>query len=228
MTQNAADRNARALWAQPVSYAAVGATAAVDLMQHPPVGYRPIERAVRIGHGRERFEFAWTSALSWGIQKNSGFTIEEIVSPREVTESTYIPVGFDREGVPVEPALSTFTETIYGPDGEAFVQPGDTAILGVPFGPFRVRAPVRVVYLVDEPNRKGFAYGTLLGHPENGEESFVVEKRDDESVWLIITAFSRPASVWWWTVYPVLRLTQEVFTRRYERALAVPMNPHSQ
>ena len=29
------------------------------------------------------------------------------------------------------------------------------------FGPFRVKAPARVVYVIDEPNRKGFAYGTL-------------------------------------------------------------------
>ena len=29
-----------------------------------------------------------------------------------------------------------------------------------------VRAPCRVVYVVDEPDRRGFAYGTLPGHPE--------------------------------------------------------------
>ena len=37
-----------------------------------------------------------------------------------------------------------------------------------------VRAPCRVVYVVDEPDRRGFAYGTLPGHAESGEERFVV------------------------------------------------------
>jgi uncharacterized protein (UPF0548 family) len=35
-------------------------------------------------------------------------------------------------------------------------------------GPIRV--PCRVVYVLDEPERRGFAYGTLPGHPESGEE----------------------------------------------------------
>jgi uncharacterized protein (UPF0548 family) len=54
--------------------------------------------------------------------------------------------------------------------------------LGVQIGPVRIHAPCRVVYVVDEPRRRGFAYGTLAGHPESGEEAFVVEYGDDESV----------------------------------------------
>jgi uncharacterized protein (UPF0548 family) len=38
-----------------------------------------------------------------------------------------------------------------------------------------------VVWTVDEPNRIGFGYGTLQGHPESGEESFVVSREDDDS-----------------------------------------------
>ena len=37
-----------------------------------------------------------------------------------------------------------------------------------------LKAPCRVVYVVDEPHVRGFAYGTLPGHPESGEERFVV------------------------------------------------------
>ena len=40
----------------------------------------------------------------------------------------------------------------------------------VGFGP--LRAPCRVVYVIDEGDRRGFAYGTLPGHPESGEELF--------------------------------------------------------
>ena len=53
--------------------------------------------------------------------------------------------------------------------------PGATLILGLGIGPVRVKAPGRVVYVVDEPRRRGFAYGTLSGHPESGEEAFVID-----------------------------------------------------
>lgn len=96
---------------------------------------------------------------------------------------------------------------------------GQRVRLLIPFGPFRVPALAEVVYLVDEPRRRGFAYGTLPGHPESGEEAFLVEQDDDGSVWITIRAFSRPASWFWWVVNPVLRLVQEYYTRRYLRAL---------
>ena len=114
-------------------------------------------------------------------------------------------------------------ETMFGPDGAALVVPGDSAVLRIPFGPIRVSAPARVVYVIDEPKRKGFAYGTLPGHPEDGEEAFIVELADDDSVWIVIRAFSRPSRWYWWLVSPVLRLTQEFYTRRYLRALAGPI-----
>lgn len=215
--------NATALWERPVSYAAVGATQADDLLTYPPDGYRAIERRARIGHGEARFAYAWAAALSWGIQKNSGFHVELIETPGEVSGPAYTPVSFDEAGVPVPPSTSADGEHIFGPDGAPFLAPGDTALLGVPFGPFRVNAPARVVYVVDEPQRKGFAYGTIAGHPEDGEEAFLVEIWDDGSVWLVIRAFSRPANRLWWCVYPVLRMMQELYTRRYERALAGPI-----
>lgn len=39
------------------------------------------------------------------------------------------------------------------------------------WGPFVITAPCRVVYVVDEPRRRGFAYGTLHGHPERGRST---------------------------------------------------------
>jgi uncharacterized protein (UPF0548 family) len=52
-----------------------------------------------------------------------------------------------------------------------------------------------VTYVLDEPRHKGFAYGTLPGHPERGEEAFALELHDDGAVTFTITAFSRPASL---------------------------------
>ena len=94
---------------------------------------------------------------------------------------------------------------------------GEVAI--VRLGPVGVRAPVRVVAVVDEPDRRGFAYGTLPGHPERGEESFVVELRSDGTVVLIIRAFSRPGTLLAKAIGPLGRVAQKFVTGRYGRAL---------
>jgi uncharacterized protein (UPF0548 family) len=210
------------LWERAVTYAAIGATQSADLLRYPPAGYRPIERIARIGHGDARYAYAWLTALTWGIQRNAGFRVKLVDSPLEVTEASYTPVSFDDNGAPVAAAvIDDGDEVVYGSDGARLLVAGDTAMLGLGFG---LSFPVRVIYVVDEPRRKGFAYGTLPGHPEDGEECWIVEHRDDDSVWITVRAFSRPANRWWWSVYPVLRIAQEYYTRRYLRALAGPIN----
>jgi len=97
------------------------------------------------------------------------------------------------------------------------VRVGDEARLRIPFWPRPI--PCRVVYVVDDAHAAGFAYGTLRGHPESGEEAFLVEHRPDGSVWTRVVAFSRPAGPLIWLGYPIARLVQEVYTRRYLRAL---------
>ena len=82
-----------------------------------------------------------------------------------------------------------------------------------------VTAPCRVVYLVDEPDRRGFAYGTLPGHPESGEEAFVVELTPAGEVRLSIRAFSRPATLLARAGGPAGRWVQGWVTRRYVAAL---------
>lgn len=99
------------------------------------------------------------------------------------------------------------------------VRLGRDAALILALGPFRLRAPVRVVAVTDEPGRAGFAYGTLPGHPERGEESFLVEHEPDDSVHLVITAFSRPATLLARLGGPVARRIQTMITERYLRAL---------
>ncbi|QCQ90995.1 DUF1990 family protein [Rhodococcus sp. SGAir0479] len=83
---------------------------------------------------------------------------------------------------------------------------------------FGFTIPCRVVYVIDEPNRRGFAYGTLPGHPESGEERFCVERDDDGEVRAVITTFSRPGR--WYTRLgdPVARVVQTLMTRRYLHA----------
>lgn len=97
------------------------------------------------------------------------------------------------------------------------VAPGDEAALRIGWWPADV--PVRVVYVVDEPRRRGFAYGTLPGHPESGEELFEVVLDPDGTVRAHVRAFSRPGIRVARLGAPVARRVQEVYTRRYLRAL---------
>jgi uncharacterized protein (UPF0548 family) len=103
-------------------------------------------------------------------------------------------------------------------------EPGALAILGLGVGPLRLHAPCRVVYAVDEPRRGGFAYGTLAGHPESGEESFMIEHHDDDRVSFTITAFSRPGTRLAEIAGPLGRHLQRRMTNRYLRwALATSL-----
>lgn len=111
-----------------------------------------------------------------------------------------------RAGVRVVPASDRVTEVA-------------DAVLLLGFGRLAISAPVRVVYVIDEPLRKGFAYGTLPGHPESGEEAFLVELRPDDVVVCRVIAFSKPVT---WLARlggPLATLTQSWVTGRYLRSL---------
>jgi uncharacterized protein (UPF0548 family) len=97
--------------------------------------------------------------------------------------------------------------------------PGTVVVLGLGLGPLRLSAPCRVVYAVDQSRRRGFAYGTLPGHPESGEEAFLVECHDDDTVSFEITAFSKPSMITARLAGPAGRLIQSQFTSRYLRSL---------
>lgn len=77
----------------------------------------------------------------------------------------------------------------------------------------------RIVYVIDEPRRFGFAYGTLPGHVESGEERFCVEWLADDSVWYDLRAFSQPR---YWPVRigkPLARTLQRRFGRLSKAAM---------
>jgi uncharacterized protein (UPF0548 family) len=83
-------------------------------------------------------------------------------------------------------------------------------------GPFRV--PCRVVWTLAGPDRAGFGYGTLRGHPERGEEAFVVELRAD-GVWLVVLAFSRPAVWFTRAAGPLVVVLQRLYAHHLGRRL---------
>ena len=77
----------------------------------------------------------------------------------------------------------------------------------------------RIVYVVDEPRRYGFAYGTLPDHVEAGEERFVVEWLEDGTVWYDVFEFSRPRHVLARIANPAIRGLQSKFRRDSGRAM---------
>lgn len=103
---------------------------------------------------------------------------------------------------------------------EAPVAAGSTvAVLAHVFGVWWLVA-ARIVYVIDEPRRFGFAYGTLPDHLERGEERFMIEWREDDSVSYDLLAFSRPKH---WLVklgYPATRLMQKRFGKNSLEAMA--------
>jgi uncharacterized protein (UPF0548 family) len=96
---------------------------------------------------------------------------------------------------------------------------GQDVLMRVGLGPARLTTPCRVVYVVEESHRRGFAYGTLPGHAESGEEAFIVTLENDDSVWLDITAFSRPATTLMKVAGPLGRFGQSFMTDRYVAAM---------
>jgi len=75
----------------------------------------------------------------------------------------------------------------------------------------------RVIFVIDEPKRFGYAYGTLPGHIECGEERFLIEWLNDDSVWYDILAFSRPRHPLVRASYPFARMLQKKFARESMR-----------
>ncbi len=85
--------------------------------------------------------------------------------------------------------------------------------------------PCRIVYTLDEASdageRYGFAYGTLRGHAETGEERFTVEwHARNESVWYDVLAFSRPGNLLTKIGKPVTRGLQRKFAQDSKAAMA--------
>ena len=101
------------------------------------------------------------------------------------------------------------------------VRPNSVAVLrlGLGSGRFALRIPVRVLKVIEEERRRGFVYGTLPGHPEQGEESFLLELAPDGAVFFDLVAFSRGGR-WYSTIgAPWARAGQYLVSERYVSAL---------
>jgi uncharacterized protein (UPF0548 family) len=98
------------------------------------------------------------------------------------------------------------------------------AVIAYALGLWTLNA-ARIVYVVTSPTQFGFAYGTLPGHVERGEERFLIELDPATGdVWYDILAFSRPNHALAKVGYPLVRKLQAKFRRdsanRMQRAVA--------
>lgn len=107
------------------------------------------------------------------------------------------------------------------PVGQARAAVGVDVVPAFGVGRLRLPAPCRVVWVEEPgdddggPQRAGFGYGTLPGHPERGEEAFIAVLEPDGAVYFEVFAFSQHAN-WFFTLgAPVARFCQELVTRRY-------------
>lgn len=101
------------------------------------------------------------------------------------------------------------------PAGTPAAAPGVRVLLRI--GP--LRAPCQVVWTLTGDDRTGFGYGTLPGHPECGEESFVLRRQPDDSTDFTVHAWSRPAAWYLRAAGPLGRLGQRLAADQYGRAL---------
>lgn len=98
---------------------------------------------------------------------------------------------------------------------------GETLALAIPVGPISVSATARIVEIIDEPDRYGFAYSTLPHHPEDGEESFIVTRHPNGELEMIVTAVWRGAAVANHVIPPLTRFLQNRAIGRYLEGTAM-------
>ncbi len=210
---------------QAVTYAAVGASQAPDLMQYPPAGYRALEERGRVGHGVERWAYAVAELLTGGVYRGAGMGVRITPVSAVDAEREYQPVEFDESGEPAEAAQVGAVDEVYSGSGARHLRAGDIIVVGLEVrGSIWLPLPARVVLLEIDEARVMYAVGTLPGHPFSGEESFTLEQTDDGSVWLTVRSFARPAAWWGWPLLPGLLLARVLIARRFLRALMGPIS----
>lgn len=102
----------------------------------------------------------------------------------------------------------------------AMLEAGTSLLVVLRAGPAEIVAPVRIVAVIDETDRFGYAYGTLPGHPERGEESFIVERTAGGSTRASIVIDAHPATIAARLTAPIVTLLQRRAVRSYLDALA--------
>ncbi len=199
-----------------VDYAAVGATQAPDLMHFPPERSIPAEESWRIGSGETRFRSAGEALLSWTAQKAAGLVLSDV---RPASGPMYSGVSFDGEGHPIAPTRLEADQR-FDADGTPFVSPGTTVRAHGRVKGMKADAELRVIFVVEEPRRIGFALGTVGESVVSGEESFMLDWRDNDEVWFTVRAFDAPEALLYKAYKGLVRRRRRELFTRYLRAIS--------
>jgi uncharacterized protein (UPF0548 family) len=200
-----------------VSYAAVGATQAADVLIFPPAGFQPSQQEFQLGSSLERFEAATAALMTWGAQRGSHLDVVEV---NEAQSEGYSGLIFNEFGAPVPPTADALDQ-LFAPDGTPYLSAGTTVVVGNVWSPASTLSAYRVIYVIREERRVGFAWGTLDESPVVGEELFTVEWRPDDTVWAVVrtvTAIGEGRKLQ--ILRPLIRLRQFLQLRQYARALS--------
>lgn len=202
---------------QPSAIAVTGETSVPHLRNPSPTVIRDFLAT------QSTLEFSYPSVGATANTPPTGYVVDR----------TRVKLG-DGENV-FQGAKAALTRWEHFRLGWAEALPADTplqagevvAVVARVFGLWWLNA-CRIVYTVDESGpvcRFGFAYGTLPGHAESGEERFLVEwDRADDGVWYEILAFSRPRHLLARLAYPLTRRTQKRFARDSAAAMQKAVN----
>ena len=193
-------------------------------------------------------------------RKVDGTAGRALVERTRDAQLTYAPVGISLGWQPAPEGFRTrTTERVVGQGSEAFakvgyalmnwqlhrqagfqvepqhdqVREGERVGIVLPLlGIFGVSAICKVVAIVAEGDTIGVAYGSLPKHPLQGEESFVLSHRPDDSVVMTVTAVTRPAAWFVKLAGPIAGAKEAKTTQRYLDAAAhfaqAPASAHSE
>ena len=78
-------------------------------------------------------------------------------------------------------------------------------------GTVRLPEPARIVWIADEPDLRGFGYGTRPRHPVTGEEAFLVRRGADGRIRMIVRSVSQVSGGRWRLLAPAIRIAQPWF-----------------
>jgi uncharacterized protein (UPF0548 family) len=178
--------------------------------------------------------------------------LERVVARESTAELTYSAVGATGRGErPPGYRYDTWNIEVGADDGSRFgrcaravlaweaqrgagitvapphtVSPDLTFALVLPLPIGYAIATARIVQIVEDQTVAGFAYGTLPSHPEEGEEIFLVHRRDGR-VSFEVTAFSRPRDPLARLGSPITRWLQVRTNRAYLQAIRRIANDRS-
>jgi uncharacterized protein (UPF0548 family) len=133
---------------------------------------------------------------------------------------TDLPHGFDAGCAALRAWARQRTADITVVPDDAPLVNGTTVAIAIPLWLVSISATCRIVDTVDEHDRFGFTYATLPHHPEDGEESFIVQRLADGTATYTVTAVWRSGMLCTRIFPPLTRRLQQHATAKYLTGVA--------